>query len=502
MTRDGIYDLIVVGGGLLGAGIARDAAQRGLSVCLFEQEDFGAGATGRGNPLALGSLGALETLDFTHVREDIRERTALLRVAPHLAHRQPCLIPFYTPSLRAQTRLRGGLTLLDALSLDQALPIHRNLSAAEAGSRMPALSPEGLTGAALVWEAEVPAPDRLTLELALDARRFGACLRPHVRVDSLLREGGKGKGGRRASGVRWTDTLTGECGVTFGGLSVLAAGAWAAGLDPRFEEGFSRRLTRRVSALLPPLEGLDEVLALPIDDEGRLLFVVPRRQGVWVGISETDPGAEAHRDHVDRDQAQEQAHASGAEVAALLRPVRAALPAAGEPVLAQAWAHPPRPAAPTPFTPSPSEVFDHAANGGRCEGLLSASGAGLAQFRAVAEEAVDLACRKLGRALSTPPCRTAALPLPMRPLPQAFFDTEAALREGVEAAVADEECRTLRDFLERRTALFWTADRGRAAVPVALDTLSSLLGWDPARQARERRAWETDVALTQAFRVM
>ena len=122
------YDIVVIGGGLLGASIARDAAGRGLSVCVFEQEDFGAGATSRGSRLAAAGLNALETLDFTRVREDIREREILRRMAPHLVQPQPCLIPFYGQGLLAQTRLRAGLALIDALGFDQSLPVHHLLS--------------------------------------------------------------------------------------------------------------------------------------------------------------------------------------------------------------------------------------------------------------------------------------------------------------------------------------------------------------------------------------
>ena len=144
---------------------------------------------------------------------------------------------------------------------------------------------------------------------------------------------------------------------------------------------------------------------------------------------------------------------------------------------------------------SGEEVYDPAANGGRCDGLLSASGAGLTRFRRVAEDAVDLACRKLGRALSVPPCRTASTPLPpLRACP------EGSVREFVACAVA-EDCLTLRDFLERR-ASHWSAAERQSQMPVALEALAEALHWDPPRQAAEIKAWEAEAALGQAFRVL
>ena len=130
------------------------------------------------------------------------------------------------------------------------------------------------------------------------------------------------------------------------------------------------------------------------------------------------------------------------------------------------------------------------------EGLVTASVGRVTSARAVAEEVVDLACRKLGRALSTPPCRTDSTPLPA-PAPP-----EGDLRASAERAVAEEECRTLRDFLQRRSALSWAPDGGRSAVPAVLETMSALLGWDGDRQAREVKAHVADMALRQAFQVL
>ena len=484
------YDIVIIGGGLLGTSIARDAAGRGLSVCLFEQEDFGAGATSRGSRLISGGLNALETLDFTRVREDIREREILRRTAPHLVQAQSCLIPFYGYGVLAQTRLRAGLALTDALGFDQSLAVHQVLSAAEARARAPGLRPDGLMGAALVMEAAVPRIERLTLEIALDARRQGASLRTHTRVEALCRER-SGRGRERICGVLWRDALTGEQGRADTGLVISAVGAWQSDLETA---AVSRpRLIKSVSLIGPVLPGRGDVLVFPREEEGRLLTVTPWPGGCWAGSAEADFAGDL-----------DTAHATRAEVSALARLADDFLPDAAweHPAAALAAVHAPLPPHAVPFgvpfgvTAPAYDIRDHAANGGMREGLVTASVGRVTSARAVAEEVVDLACRKLGRALSTPPCRTDSTPLPA-PAPP-----EDCLRASAERAVAEEECRTLRDFLQRRSALSWTPDGGRSAVPAVLETMSALLGWDGDRQAREVKAHMADMALRQAFQVL
>ena len=475
MSFSETFDLAVVGGGLLGAGIARDAAQRGLSVVLFEAEDFGAGAVSRGSRLVLGGLSALGTLDFTRVREDIREREILLQTAPHFVRPQACLVPFYSHGLLAQARLRAGLALSDALGFDQALRVHQLLSAKAAQKRAPSLSASGLTGAALVWEATVPDVAGLARALAQDARRHGTVLCPHTRVESLCREPGRG-GRERIGGCVWTNTLSGETGQTAASLVILAAGA---GLPPLLgKRAPSLRRIKSVSVAGPPLPGAKEALIFPQEDLPALLAVVPSLSGWWAG------SAAVYHENAP-------AYVTGAEAAALVHAVQEYLPGftSADVCRAEAAIH--------ALVVPGQEVEDAGASGGKCDGLLLASGAGVTRFRRVAEDAVDLACRKLGRSLSVPSCRTATAPLPEPPLFRG-----AGLAGRIALAVAEDDCLTLRDFLERRVPLDWTAEARQAAMPAALEALAAHLGWDGTRQADEMRAWETETALGQAFRVL
>src|SRR2546425_11051444 len=122
---DRTVDLLVIGGGIVGAGIARDAALRGMSVALVEQADFGSGTSSRPTRLIHGGLRYLELFDFGLVRSDMRERETLLRIAPHLVFPLAFLLPLYRPTFFYQLKLRIGMLLYDLLSLDKSLPKRR-----------------------------------------------------------------------------------------------------------------------------------------------------------------------------------------------------------------------------------------------------------------------------------------------------------------------------------------------------------------------------------------
>jgi len=158
-------DLLVIGGGIIGAGIARDAALRGHSVALVEQDDFASGTTSRPTRLIHGGLRYLELFDFALVRSDMREREILLRIAPHLVFPLAFLLPFYRPSLWYQFKLRVGMQLYDALSLDKTLPKRKWLGREETLAAEPALDPDGLTGAWRFYDAQVPLVERLVIDL-------------------------------------------------------------------------------------------------------------------------------------------------------------------------------------------------------------------------------------------------------------------------------------------------------------------------------------------------
>ena len=142
--RGTTFDVIVIGGGIIGAGIARDAALRGLKVALFEKSDFGSGTTAGSTRLIHGGLRYLEMFDFRLVRLDLREREILLRIAPHLVRPLDFLLPFYDRSLLYRMKVKLGMMLYDVLSYDKSLPTHRLLSHSEVTTMEPRLKKDGL----------------------------------------------------------------------------------------------------------------------------------------------------------------------------------------------------------------------------------------------------------------------------------------------------------------------------------------------------------------------
>src|SRR4051795_4007540 len=176
------FDLIVIGAGINGAGIARDAAMRGLRVLLLDKGDVASGTTSWSSRLIHGGLRYLEHGELGLVRESLRERERLFRIAPHLVQPLPMLIPIYWGQRRGPWLIRAGMVLYDALSLDKTLPRHTMLDTRDTQRRAPGLLPRGLRAAALYYDGQATFAERLALENALDARAHGAHLRTYHRV--------------------------------------------------------------------------------------------------------------------------------------------------------------------------------------------------------------------------------------------------------------------------------------------------------------------------------
>src|SRR5690349_16343445 len=178
-TRYGVcmnqeFDLAVVGAGINGAGIARDAAMRGLKVLLIDKGDIASGTSAASTRLIHGGLRYLEHFEFGLVRESLRERETLLRIAPHLVRPLPITIPIYKESQRGPLTIRAGMIVYDLLSFTKSLPRHRMFSRRETLEQLPGLNPDGLLGSALYYDAQVEFAERLVLENVLAASEHGA----------------------------------------------------------------------------------------------------------------------------------------------------------------------------------------------------------------------------------------------------------------------------------------------------------------------------------------
>ncbi|HEX2066678.1 MAG TPA: glycerol-3-phosphate dehydrogenase/oxidase, partial [Candidatus Thermoplasmatota archaeon] len=277
------FDLLVIGGGINGSAIARDAALRGLSVCIVEGRDWGAGTSAKSSKLAHGGLRYLEQFELGLVHEALRDRERLLRQAPHLVHPLRFAYPIY-PEVAARRAVRAGLLLYDLLSHGKSLPRRAYLGRRQALALLPGLEPKGLAGAATFHDAQIQHVERLVVEAIAQAQAHGAVALNHTRVTAILVEGGEGA--RRAVGV----TAVGEDGArrTLRARAIVnATGCWvdevlgplAHGRPPKV------RKTKGIHLVLPQFT---DVAVMVRHRDGRSFFILPWQGQSILGTTDTD----------------------------------------------------------------------------------------------------------------------------------------------------------------------------------------------------------------------
>ncbi len=391
---DGAYDVVIIGGGIAGAGAARDLALRGVSVALLDKADFASGTTSRSSKLIHGGLRYLELWDFGLVRESLRERQALRRLAPHLVRPLPFLVPVYRDSTRSLIRVRLGLRLYDWLTPGRDRERYRVLRTLDALTLEPALRPRELRGAGYYLDDLLLYPERLCLENVLSAVRHGAHVWNYAEVEAVVRD-------RRGApaGVKVRDLLTGQVATLGARVIVNATGPWVDQFRERTRVGErGARLIRPTKGIHCLLPRLTERAVYHATADDRMIFVIPWRQFSLVGTTDTDFSGDLDRLHATRD-----------EVQYLLGEVRRALPdprVAAERV-AYTYAGV-RPLSREEAKRASDVSRAHrivAEEGGR---VLSVTGTKLTTYRSMAEDAVDAVGRLEGRPV---PCRTDRLPL-------------------------------------------------------------------------------------------
>lgn len=505
------YDLIVIGAGINGLGIAHDAALRGLRVVLLEQDDLCSGVSAWSGRLVHGGLRYLEHRDFALVRESLRERERLFRLAPHLVKPLRLIMPFYSHNRRPAWLIRLGMIAYDVLSFDKRTGRHQVLSKAATVRRFPGIGQDGLGGAAVFTDGQVEYAERLCVEVALAAAGAGASIRTKARVEEPVLEGGQ------VVGVRYVDTTTGETHEVRGHVVFNVAGPWidrvfrrGAPPQPRLNGG-----TKGSHLVVDPFPGApQDVVYYESKTDGRLVLVIP-----WMGrylIGTTDLRFEEDPSEARCDE-DEQRY--------LLDEVNSLIPQAGLTTAHVLFTY--SGVRPLPYAPGVEEwevprshvLHDHAPD---LPNLVTVVGGKLTTYRQLAEDAVDDVFRRLGR--KAPRCVTANLPFPgaagdldevRRSLTEdgaltaltadrlvALYGSRAldvveeasadpALLEVVHPAtgaigaelvfaVRHELARTLTDVLARRVLLAF--EPGHALE--ILDQVVALLG--------ERLAWDTD----------
>ena len=520
----GHVDVLVVGGGVTGAGAALDAATRGLTTALVEARDFASGTSSRSSKLFHGGLRYLEQLDFALVREALRERELMLtRLAPHLVRPVSFLYPL-THRGWERPYVGVGLALYDTLGGGRARPRHRHLSKRAARALCPALRPSALVGAVLYYDAQTD-DARHTLTLVRTAALHGATVRSSTEVVDLLRDGD------RITGAVLRDSDTGaECRVR-AEVVINCTGVWTDDVQRLSGDGgrFRVRASKGVH-LLVPRDRISSDTGLILRTATSVLFVIPWGSRWIVGTTDTDwdldrahPAASSN----DIDYLLEQVNSvlnapiTRADVVGVYAGLRPLLSGESE---------------------ETSQLSREHAVARSVPGLVSVAGGKYTTYRVMARDAIDAAAEDLARPvpasvtehvplmgadgfaalvnrrvaiaaeLGVPSWRLRALldrygslvgevlaPAEQQPgLLEPVAGAEDYLRAEVAYAATHEGALHLDDLLTRRTRIsIETSHRGTESARAVAEVVAPILGWDAVTVEREV---ETYLARVQAER--
>jgi glycerol-3-phosphate dehydrogenase len=518
--RAGGFDVVVIGGGVTGAGVALDAATRGLNVALIEQRDLAAGTSSRSSKLIHGGLRYLEQFNVSLVREALRERGLLLHeLAPHLVRPVSFLYPLTRP-VWERVYAGTGLLLYDTLGGAGQLPRHRHLSRRAAIDLVPSLRSDALVGALRYWDARVD-DARHTMEIARTAAAYGAAVVTSARVVDLVREG------QRVVGAEVRDQESGERFRVIGKQVINATGVWADSIQEMAGRGRIKVRASKGIHVVVPRDRIHGDSGLILRTESSVLFVIPWGNHWILGTTDTDweldlshPAASATDiqyllDRVNRVLRTPLTHEDVEGVFAGLRPLLSGESAAT------------------------SKLSREHAVAQTASGLITIAGGKYTTYRVMAEDAVDMAARSLPQRV--PASVTDRTPLLGAHGFHALWNRRNRLADEVglhvsriehllrrygslttelldllsdrpdlgeridgatdylkvEAvyAASHEGALHLDDLLTRRTRIsVQTFDRGVAAAKVVAPLMGQVLDWDDAAIDREIEHYEARVA--------
>lgn len=520
------FDVLVVGGGVYGAALVREAAVRGLSAALVEQADFGAGTSSSSLKIIHGGIRYLQQADVLRTLISIRERSVLLKTAPHLVTPMPCLMPTRGWLMKGRPVMIAGLLANDILSFNRniglapsrRIPMGTTLSRKEILSILPALESTAVTGAAKWYDAFVYDSERLPLGMIKAAAQNGAAVANYVRAESFLLDG------NRVQGVRATDRLTGESFDIRTSLVINAASAWCGQLQNKLNRPLKTKplyWALAVNLLVKNWTGGSYPLGLQATDNNRLYFFAPWRDVTIAGtLYRAYTGSPDELKVTDED------------IDSLLKSLNSCLPGSAlsrdDVVGIHAGLVPcRRQADPTkePALLRHSRVTDHAKTDG-IEGLLSVATIKYTTARGIAEGMMKTVAKKLNKPLNKRSTRNERLPggdmndpagylrdmarsrpeIPRDTLERmtSLYGTELndilmtaatlkpdaaeednLLRAELLTAIRDEMPHTLGDLLYRRTGLASTGTLSEAMVRRCAAIMAAECGWDAARTGKE-----------------
>ena len=517
------YDIAVIGGGINGAGIARDAALRGLKVILLEKDDFGSGTSSWSSRLIHGGLRYLEYGEIPLVFESLHERRRLRALASHLVSELKLSIPIYADSRRSKFIIRLGMLAYDLLSLGKNLPAHRMLSARELMMEEPGLQEEGLQGGAQYFDAQVTFVERLVLENVIAAREAGAVVRNYCPVIGInIRD-------RVVRSVQFVDHFSGQESEVSARVVINAAGPWV--------DSVLATVNREMQPVMGGTKGSHIVVGkfngapssafyVEARKDGRPFFIIPWNEQMLIGTTDIrydgDPG---------------DVTASDEEIEYLVAETNAVFPSAN---LTRKDIHytyagirplPRRDKGPESAITRKHIILKHRKE---AKGLVSIIGGKLTTYRNLAEIVVDKVVRELGGDFGD--CQTRVRPLPgcidlesttkiivaypgistrcvarLRSIygsraerivelsddyPGFLNDTQTVLVAEVIHAIRNEFAVTLTDIVHRRLMIGLLPDQGNSMITAIADVAAAEAGWDRStRQAQLARLRDHEMRL-------
>lgn len=532
-------DVLVVGGGVVGAAAAFDAATRGLRVGLVEAQDLGQGTSSRSSKLVHGGLRYLQMMDFKLVAEALRERDLLLkRTAPHLVRSLPFVFPFKTP-LVDRAFIGSGVSLYDAMSVrpgeKRAVPFHKHLSRSRLRRRFAGLDHDTFVGALEYFDAQVD-DARLVMTLARSAQSLGAAVATRTAVESYVHDdaaaAGADTGESPVVGARLRDLETGRSLEVRAKETIIAAGVWTEQQQDASEAdaGLKVLASKGIHITVPKDRiAAEDHVGVISQTEKSVLFLIPQEDCWAIGTTDT-----AWHENVDVPAP------TSADIDYVLEHANAILQTdlTREDIIGT-WAG---------LRPllQPEEKGD---GGGSAKvsrehtvkrlapGLTAVAGGKLTTYRVMAEDAVDFAAQDR---FSHRQSLTEVMPLlggqgygewagraeeiaaerglgvarvrrllrrygsllgdvlaPAEEQPDLLEPLEHApgyLRAEIRYAAEQEGAVHLEDLLERRTRIVHEVrDRGLAAMDEVIALVAGPLGWDEERQEHERRSWTSRV---------
>jgi glycerol-3-phosphate dehydrogenase len=472
------FDALVIGGGITGAGIARDAALRGIKVALIDKGDFASGTSSRSSRLVHGGVRYLEHGHLHLVFEASAERRRLLKLAPHLVKPLAFTWPVYDGQRIPLWKINAGLTLYDILALFRNVGRHAKLAADDVLKGEPTLRSRLLGGGVRYWDASTD-DSRLTLANVVDAHARGAVVANHVVFSGVERDAD----GFRVAKV-W-DALSNDAFTIRARAFVNATGPWSDTVRQlEGGRGGSRVQGSKGAHIAVDAKrvGNREAVTMLHPRDGRVMFALPAGSQTILGTTDTFTNAKP-----------DEVRANAADVDYLLEAANWQFPDAKlEPsdVIA-AWAGI-RPLMPTTADEG-SASREHSIKRS-ARGTVTITGGKLTTYRVMARQAVDVLAKSLGvsgRAATG----TTPFPEPVEPGGQPIVKGLPWRAGAIRHAIENEFACTLGDILIRRTHIaFQVKDNGRAVSRTIAAEVSTLLGWDTARMTRELERYDAEVA--------